>query len=113
MRIPPSAAGHEGHGTRYIKVIEYSAYEALKQDRDALKEANDNCISLLLHECRMKGLQNEYDELKDRYEQACKSDNAHREALEKIEKTWQKYGHESAWQVLRDYGRTIKTASEE
>jgi len=77
-----------------------------------LKEANDNCISLLLHECRMNGLQNEYDELKDRYEQACKSDNAHREALEKIEKTWQKYGHESAWQVLRDYGRTINTANE-
>lgn len=39
--------------------------EALLRERDELKEANDNCISLMLHECRMKGLQNQYDELKE------------------------------------------------
>jgi len=52
LSIKPGEAIEE-----FLHVIEYSAYEKLQAELAAAKEANANCISLLLHESRMKKLE--------------------------------------------------------
>lgn len=54
-----------------------AAYDSLRTELEAVKEANNNCISRLLHESRMKAVEDERDKLQSELEavkQALKHD---------------------------------------